>query len=165
MNMTISPELLDRIRNINWFSNCGNPVSAVSDFKISYVKSWKEAKTYYSEQNWSSTTLEVRNVFTAFLDKYYINEYQKWDDYVDIGWKVIDEEILSKLEQLKEKNKLDQKFINTVKWTILNAIMEDVYKEATDRPTFFLKLLEIYESGNFPCGWIGKWPEGSLVVY
>ena len=165
MNLSVSEELLKRIKAINWFNNCGDSLSIIKNFNVKHVKSWKEAKTYYSDKVWSSTTLEARNSLTEFLDKNYIIEYQKWDDYVDIGWKIIDEEILNKLEEIKEKNKLDIKFINTAKWVILNAIMEDVYREAKNRPTFFLKLLEIYESGNFPCGWIGKWPEGSLVVY
>ena len=165
MNMTISEALLERIRNTDWFHNCGNPVSAANDFKITYVKSWKEAKTYYSDQNWSSSTLEAANTLTEFLFKYYPNEYKKWNEYSAIARDFLNEELLNKLEQLKEDYKLDLKFISTIKWATIHAIMEDVYKEATDRPTFFLKLLEIYELGNFPCGWIGKWPEGSLVVY
>ena len=43
--------------------------------------------------------------------------------------------------------------------------MEDTYKKCKKRPVFFLHLLEIYESGNLPCGWEGKWPDGKLIVF
>ncbi len=165
MNMTISPELLDRIRNINWFSNCGNTVSTASDFKITYVKSWREAKTYYSDQNWENTTLDARNELTSFLSQNYQSDYQEWNNYTSKLRTSILPNLITKIDSFKKDYSLGDAFIHSVTWDILNAIMEDVYGEVADRPTFFLKLLEIYEAGNFPCGWIGKWPEGSLVVY
>ncbi len=165
MNLSISEELLNRIKKINWFSNCGQESEIDSINTINYVKSWKEAKKYYQHQNWETTTLESRNVLTSFLSKHYNKEYQEWNNFTSVCRKFISDELSPELEKYKNTNKLDDDFIHCIKWDILNAIMEYVYKDAVDRPTFFLNLLEIYESGNFPCGWIGKWPQGILVVY
>jgi hypothetical protein len=52
-----------------------------------------------------------------------------------------------------------------VQWDILAALMEHAYLGSGHRCFFFLELLSVYEAGHFPCGWIGPWPQGKLVVY
>jgi hypothetical protein len=68
------------------------------------------------------------------------------------------------LIDVRDANGLDKVFVDSVLWDLLGAIMEFYYGQCKNRPEFFLDLLKIYESGNFPCGWIGEWPNGKLIV-
>jgi hypothetical protein len=43
--------------------------------------------------------------------------------------------------------------------------MENSYLQSGHSAFFFLELLTVYESGHFPCGWQGEWPQGKLLVY
>ena len=166
MGLIISNEIQDRIKKIDFFSNCGKMLKIKTSYNIKYVKSWKESKTFYSDQNWENTTLEAGNELTSFLSKGHPDQYnQKWNEMVRLAKATVINDILPKIEEYAKINSLDKGFINCVKWDILGAVLEDIYKEYKKEPIMFLKLLEIYESGNFPCGWIGTWPEGSLVVY
>ena len=163
--MKLDNNVLERIKNINWFENCGMQVNTQIDIPIVYVNSWKDAKETYQLPDWENTTLEARNELTSFLHGKFRAQYSSWNQLVRDAKTFIDVEVMPKINIIKEKNNLDQIFIDCVKWDILNAIMEGTFKNCNLRKTFFLDLLTIYESGNFPCGWNGKWPEGSLLVY
>jgi hypothetical protein len=43
--------------------------------------------------------------------------------------------------------------------------MQNSYLQSGNSAFFFLELLTVYESGHFPCGWQGEWPQGKLLVY
>lgn len=163
--MKIDQNILDRIKQINWFTNCGQAMQ--NEIQISYIKvyNWREAMRNYQDLNWENTTLEARNELTTFLHSKYRDQYSKWNNIAKEARMFIEMNILPEVENYREKNKLDKVFINCVKWDILNAIMESTYSKCNHRPVFFLELLKVYESGNFPCGWHGEWPEGNLIVY
>ena len=55
--------------------------------------------------------------------------------------------------------------VHSTRWDVLSALMENAYLESGHRCFFFLELLSVYEAGHFPCGWLGEWPEGKLIVY
>ena len=66
---------------------------------------------------------------------------------------------------IAQAHKLTKVFLTTVQWCLLGALLEDAYKECNPPVRFFTDLLDIYEAGHFPCGWVeGKWAEGKLVV-
>jgi hypothetical protein len=53
--------------------------------------------------------------------------------------------------------------------------IEDVYGQFSmilrfravygNAPNFYNRLFQIYKSGGHPCGWVGKYPDGKMVVY
>ncbi|ATP40187.1 hypothetical protein CSE16_09085 [Solibacillus sp. R5-41] len=163
--MEIDQDILNRIKQINWLTNCGQTLQ--NEMQISYTKvyNWKEAMRNYQDSNWEKTTLEARNELTVFLHNKYRDQYSKWNSIVKEARMFVEKEIIPKIENYREKNELDKVFIDCVEWDILNAIMESTYSKCNHRPVFFLELLKVYESGNFPCGWDGGWPEGNLIVY
>jgi hypothetical protein len=163
--LKIDKEILDRINKINWFENCGKSLKIELSIDIVYINSWEEAKEHYHDENWESATLEARNELTSFLQKNYRSQYVLWNKLVKEAKEFLDKQVVPKIELQREKNDLDQLFLECVKWDILNAIMEHTYLKSSDGPVFFLELLKVYESGNFPCGWKGKWPKGTLLVY
>ncbi|KGR82244.1 hypothetical protein [Lysinibacillus odysseyi] len=163
--MDIDQDILNRIKQINWFTNCGQALENDMRFSYTRVYNWKEAMRSYQDPNWEHATLEARNELTAFLHNKYRNEYAQWNKIAKEVRAFIEKEVIQEVENYREKNELDQAFIDCVKWDIANAILESAYSKCNKRPTFFLELLKVYEAGNFPCGWDGKWPQGNVIVY
>lgn len=163
--MKIDEKVLDKIRRIDWFHNCGHNLKNDINFAFSYVENWNEARKHYQDSSWENTTLEARNVLTTFLHGKYRNQYLKWNSLAKEVRVFLEEEIVPKIELYREKHALDKIFVDSVKWDILNAIMENAYMDCKNVPVFFQELLVVYESGNFPCGWEGEWPEGKLIVF
>lgn len=163
--MKVNNEILNRIRNIKWFENCGMNSEYSIKFSIVVAGTWKEASEYYSDPQWEDTTLEARNQLTELLSTGYKNEYSKWNSLSKEAKLFMDDEVMPLLHEIKEKKNLDQIFIDCVQWDILGSIMEDAYQNCSCRATFFSQLLSIYEGGHFPCGWEGEWPDGKLVVF
>ena len=163
--MNIEIEMINRISSIKWFSNCGKELNVQTDFDIKYVNSWTEAEKYYFQSSWEEKTLEERNNLTAYLFNKYGNVYSKWNSIVKEAKKFIDDEVEPKIQIIKEENNLNAIFIDYIKWDLLGAIMENEYLKCNGIPIFSLKLLEVYESGNFPCGWEKKTSKENLIVF
>jgi hypothetical protein len=163
--LSIEKEMINRIKFIEWCSNCGSIANIQLSYENKYVSSWSEAKKYYKQTSWEDKTLEAQNELTSFLFNKYRNEYSKWNSLVKEAKKFIEEEVVPKIKKIEEDNDLDTFFIDCVKWDILGAIMENEYKKCNGGPTFFLNLLEIYEVGNFPCGWDNSKKNGELIVF
>lgn len=100
-----------------------------------------------------------------FLHKKYSNRYDNWNKLVREAKAILEEQVFLTIGNLSQEHSLDEKWVGLVKWDILNAVMENAYQDCENRPTFFLDLLEVYEEGNFPCGWQGDWPKGELVIF
>lgn len=163
--MKINNEITERIKSINWFVNCGKPLERTISFNIHYINNSVEVVSLYKNTKWEDTVLEARNELTSFLHQKYINKYCEWNRLVREAKEFIKREVTPIIQEYVYSNNYDEIFINCVEWDILNVIMEYTYSECKNRPTFFLELLTIYESGNFPCGWEGKYPNGSILVF
>lgn len=163
--MNIGREIFDRINKIDWFHNSGNIFNDEIGYDIKYVSSWEEATNYFNQPLWEDITMEARNELTSFLSSKYRNDYCKWNTITKEAKSFLEKEVIPKINLIKEENKLDDVFVDCVKWDLLGAIMEYAYNGCKNRPTFFLKMLDIYEGGNFPCGWEGKWRDGKLIVF
>ncbi|AEV69721.1 hypothetical protein [Acetivibrio clariflavus] len=158
-------KFLNRILSIDWFNNCGNPIKQNINYTVIYVFSWDEAKRCYTDPVWEDTTLEASNALSEFLNNKYKSEFANWNKIAREGKAFLENNIVHKIEAFRESNNLDKTFTDCVKWDLLGAIMEASYSKCKNRPEFFLELLKVYESGNFPCGWSGKWPDGKLIIF
>ena len=163
--MTIDKEILERIKSIKWFINCGKNITENINFEKKYIKNWKNAIEMIKGDNWNNITLEANNILAEFLDNKFHSDFQNWNKIVRDGKLFLKENIEQELSKSCKENKINNDFLRSVLWDLLGAIMEDTYKKCKKRPVFFLHLLEIYESGNLPCGWEGKWPDGKLIVF
>ena len=161
----MTEEIKDRIKNIDWFSKCGNDHVIVTSFDVYAINSWHDASEYFAQEIWEERTLEAQNNLTTFLHDRYRREYSSWNEKAKEGRDFIQEEVVPRLISIKEAHGLTDLFLDCVKWDILGAIMEDSFKNYRFKDEFFTKLLEIYEQGNFPCGWVISDNKGALVVY
>ncbi len=165
MDILQDQAFLSRVRNIEWFSNVGNEIKRPSTFDIEYVKSWKQAKSAYLQNEWSEARITAKNEFTALLKKNHPDHYPHWDNLLRQARMFVQKEMQHLWETTQADNRLDEKFLTDVRTSVFYAFVERAYQDVVERQGFFLKILSIYESGNYPCGWKGDYPQGKLIVY
>jgi len=147
-------ELLDQIKKIDWFSNCGNEIFVHSQYKIQKFKSIEEVKKSINSIAWENTTLNASNNLSSYLDSINSREATNWNKTIEN----IKNELLF-LEDVAQifSNKYDFDIIDDLKWNFLMILTENHLKNIERKvPLFFNNLLEIYKAGNLPCGYKGK---------
>jgi hypothetical protein len=163
--MKIDYEIAQRIKDIDWFRNCGNKLNGITRFTIDNIYTVEEALYFCNTSKWEEITLDARNELTSYLREKYKSKYNEWNMQVKMAKDFIKSEVTPSIQKHKEIRHFDETFVSCVEWDVLGAIMEFKYRECKNRPTFFLELLRIYELGNFPCGWEGQYPIGRLIVF
>jgi hypothetical protein len=159
-------DLPTRIGTIGWFSNCGGPLALDLTMEIDRVRSWPMAMQACQSAAWENVELEARNQLTVWLHRNDLERYQAWNDIVTVHkTEVVTPLIKEKLVPFQLEGALDPIFVDSTAWDVLGALMENSYLSSGHQAYFFLELLWIYEAGHFPCGWLGNWPSGRLVVY
>ena len=118
--------------------------------------------------------------FAYDYEEYLIDEeYFTWQDIKDLQMANIKEEIY-KCEDYKIINKkLKEIGIKNISKIILSneckEIWDDVYSDLINcikaraivgkENFFFEKIIEVYASGGWPCGWEGNFPNGRMKVF
>ena len=162
----IRPEMKSRLKHIEWLRHCGDHFNVTSQLEIVSISSWAEAKKYHQSSDWDDTILEARNLFVASLSENCESELKHWNKITRSVRHYLNAEVLPELKVAHPDLNLGDNFVGNVQWNLLAAVMEDIYRECQlDSPRFFSELLNIYEAGHLPCGWIdGNWPIGKLIV-
>jgi hypothetical protein len=155
-----------RLRAIDWFSHCGDPLSLHLSMPVVQVSRWAEAEASCTDGVWENVELEAQNQLTLWLHQHDRLSYQRWNELVG-GFKsaVVKPLTEESWEPYQRQHGLDVAVVHSVQWDALGALMENAYLGSGHRCFFFLELLWVYEAGHFPCGWRGEWPRGTLVVY
>ena len=163
--ITLNPVLLDKIRGINWFHNVGAPLTSPQLIDTIQIRTWEEVQLYYHGEEWEDAKLEAQNALTSFLSRSHKAEYQEWNKLNAAAREFLKNDVEEKFQPYALAHNLDKVFLSTLQWCLVGALREDAYRECNPPVRFFTDLLDIYEAGHFPCGWVeGKWPEGKLVV-
>jgi len=159
-------DIAQRIASIDWFANCGNDITVDLTMPIRLVESWSVAVAEAERPEWENTELEAQNQLSVWLHHNARNDFQKWNDLVQQHKsKVLTPLIDTTIAALQARLPAAQVLVPSVQWDILGAMMENSYIHLRHPAVFFLELLMVYESGHFPCGWDGDWPDGKLLVY
>jgi hypothetical protein len=159
-------DVVGRVRTIRWFAHCGEPRDFDLTMAVEQVTSWPQASRALKSRAWATATLEARNQLTAFLSEHHPERDRDWNDVTErFKRDVVIPLTESVWEPYRQRRKLDIKFVHSVEWNILAALMENAYMDCRHGCFFFHELLTVYEAGQLPCGWIGDWPQGKLIVY
>src|SRR5262245_41503897 len=162
----VETDIASRVNLIDWFSQCGKPISLDLSMKTEQVTDWPNAIASCNDLAWENVELEAQNQLTLWLHLNDRVRYQKWNDLVAANKQaVLNPLIEGKVIPYQTKHGLDIVLVHSVRWDILGALMENTYLSSGHKAFFFLELLMIYESGHFPCGWEGDWPNGTLRVF
>lgn len=164
-HIEVNSSLLTRIEQINWFSTCGIVFNANIDLQYTQVEGVKAAFKHCSSHDWENATLDARNILTAYLSAYHPLEDRCWNSLAINARNFIREKVVPRIE-IAFDGTLPKKCTNVIEWDIHSAIMEDAYAFLNHPSIFFSQLLQIYEAGHLPCGWVGgEYPNGKLLIY
>jgi hypothetical protein len=159
-------DLSARVKIFDWFSHCGEPLTCDLSMPVERVRGWPEAMASCKDGVWENVELEGQNQLTLWLCRHDHQNYQRWNELVrSFKAAVINPLTEERWEPYRQRHSLDCAVIHSVQWDVLGALMEHANLGSDHRCFFFLELLSVYEAGHFPCGWVGEWPQGKLVVY
>jgi hypothetical protein len=159
-------DLPGRLRAVDWFSHCGEPLSGDLSMAVVQVSSWPEAVTSCTDGGWANVELAAQNQLTRWLHQHDRDRYQNWNQFVgEHKAAVLDPLTEQKWVPYQKAHGLDIAVVHSLQWDVLGALMEHSYLGSGHRCFFFLELLSVSEVGHFPCGWRGEWPQGTLLVY
>lgn len=151
---------LDKLRQAAWFSYVG-----VKDTEAAIVlSSWGEAIESCSSLEWENLCLEAVNQYCERLVERSRERFQRWNDLVVEMKPLVQSLVREKTKRVVEENELPKIFLDTIDWDILHVCMEAEYADVYP-PGFFASQAYWYVKGHFPCGWVGEFPDGKLVVY
>ncbi len=157
--------MLGRLANLPYLEHCGEPCD----------EPWAAAKVRDMQSAIFGNGVE----FGAFK-ALHVNELEEWvaknqpDDFItDLRKRVtpalaeiVGERIWPKLPT--NIRRADADTIRQVKALFLSDLLYIVLDSSYGPPApagIYSRLLDAYASGHYPCGWIGEYPEGRLVVY
>jgi len=151
---------LSELEKSIWFRNVG-----VKDTdKAIILSSWDEAIKHCSEPNWEDLCLEATNRFSELILRKSKERYNKWNEIVeDIKENTISL-VKSKIEHIVKKNHLPSILEDTVQWDILHLCIESEFADIVE-PGFYASQAYWYVAGHFPCGWMGDFPDGKLIIF
>lgn len=154
-----------RLAGIDWFSNCGKDFSLDLTMPVKTVKSWDDATRLCQSMQWAHARLESLNQLRVWLHENDKANFQKWNEVVAKHQNTTIAVLAPTIKQLQIRQSLDTAVVDNVLGDILQALLENSYLSSGHSEFFSLELLTVYEAGHFPCGWLGDWPDGHLIVF
>ena len=108
--------------------------------------------------------MEAANQFRSRLLERSKKRYREWNEVVEAVKPESARLVREKIERVVSENQLPKVFEDTVQWDILHVCMEAEFADVYP-PGFYASQAYWYVAGHFPCGWKGRFPAGTLVVY
>lgn len=149
---------------IPWFDAVGQPVTTALPFSIIQVATWAEAFACWDDA-WEARRSRAYGDLRTYLARHDPDRLEGWSEIVrSVKGRSIGPLEARAWRPLTSIHEVHPLLPDLVSWDVLIAAMEHEYRRIPGRPVFYLHLLEVYRLGHFPCGWVGDWPEGVLVV-
>ncbi|WP_374966110.1 hypothetical protein [Lysinibacillus sp. RS5] len=156
-------DIQERIVKIDWFSKCGEISIVNTNLNYGFVKNWSEVSKKCNN-HWDNFKLGIRNELTSSLHENWRDQYREWNNITSEAKSFLNEDVLHKIAQYLNDKGIDENVFESIEWDLLTSMMEYSYCSYTGFG-FYTELLKIYESGHIPCGWKGKWPEGTILIF
>ena len=65
--MKVNIDVINRIKRIKWFENCGNILEITLMYDVSYAKDIKSVIKHISSTRWENIGIEEKNRLTSYL--------------------------------------------------------------------------------------------------
>lgn len=161
--MQLDLSIFETMKTVPWFSRCGTPSENIG-FDVEWLSEWSQAQESLESPEWKMIETDALGNLTAFLATKHASKYQGiWNRLVREATPKIEALFIPAAVAYQQERQLRKTFLNYVRWDCLGIIMESTYKPCRP-PVFYTKFLSIYQSGHFPCGWKGQWPEGRPIL-
>ncbi len=138
---------IDELLAVDWFASLEHP-DIIAASALSH--------------EWEDFTLERRNDLSALVSLRLQQRGSEWNKCARAFSAFFDEHLGPSVSQRLAEAQLPAELLKVVAWDIVSYMQELNYADIR-RPSFFQSLWLSYQSGRFPCGWDGDYPEGTLV--
>jgi plasmid stabilization system protein ParE len=159
------PKVLDAIQRLTdakWFRSVDEPIR---DGKVIQVHSWKEASRYYSSNDWEDVANEAGNDLHAIGDTLHPDwSASRWNRRVKEIKRQVEPMVEERVVPIIRDQKISELLEACVKWDLVAFCEASEFRDEAPE-SFYLNIGEWYLSGHLPCGWVGAYPEGKLVVF
>lgn len=171
---------LKRIDKIDWFSNCGKKYDAELPYDYVLEENLAIVQKNFLKANNYAGIITIENLFQEATHRTY--SYLRNNEKINLSvenldvndWVQLRERIIAKLnaydfEKIDEKcnqNLELEKPVDGFAFKLLVATMMEIYckKIFPEIPTFYEKIIQVYEDGHLITGWSGKFPSPYLFV-
>lgn len=169
-------ETIALLENIDWYGAYGDAIAQRVDWVAASTIS--EAKESALSDQWLSFRLMVSNRMHRQASQTNYDRFSKWNAVaVEIQQAVtpLVERVVRIWVDVRGPSKKER---ISVAWDIQGICMEAEFSDLLSPLFFQPRLLDCYESGHMPCGWLGpmvdeRWagasseplPEGKLLVF
>jgi hypothetical protein len=155
--------LLRTLGRNEWFARVGKKERD----RVTVLSSWDEAVLSRGSGQWLDTHTEAKNLISSRLlevEDEASPYFRKWNKRVDKINPDVTRVVQPNIAKVIERQQLPD---TIAKWIEADIVLACVELECADLcpPLFFGSLAHWYMRGHFPCGWLGDFPEGELVVY
>lgn len=139
---------VDELLAVDWFASVGRP-ELITESALS--------------RDWEEFTLERRNDLTSIVSLRLQQRGSEWNKCARAFKGFFDEHVAPTVTRRLVQVHLPAELLMVVEWDIVSYMQELNYADV-QRPSFFRSLWSAYQSGRFPCGWQGNYPEGALIL-
>ncbi|MEL6272781.1 MAG: hypothetical protein AAFU54_14635 [Chloroflexota bacterium] len=155
---------LETLQNINWFTSVGEPI----DESVLRAFSWENVVSHRLEEEYDDLQMEIRNEISLAayftVDSGKPESSRNWNKIMLEIKSLIDPVVRSKTKPYITKYDLSLWFETRVAWDMSHIAIAIEYSDV-HTSSFYEQLHKWYLAGHFPCGWKGKYPSGSLIVF
>lgn len=152
----LDESLKQRLLNIAWFENCGDPakVSVIAATGYRHVADRNEALASLTAQKTEDDDLEWSNELRWALKQKGHFELRRWNDLAAVGREFSRSVLLPLLRpKLASMGLADPAIANSIEWHVLHMFQEADNFKALKSHAFLDSYLPVYEHGFIPCGW------------
>ncbi len=157
--------LIDRYKDIAWFSQAGTPNNeyfvvndAVEVFdkpELQMFELWNSKSRELEEQAYVVINdSEIEEIFTEVASEVGVQVQTGMQRYFDR--REIKTENMEMNADLGLWPEIQGVVLRDLAWAAVEVVIE--------KPGFFSNLITLYSAGRWPCGWQGEYPVGRLVV-
>lgn len=149
------------LRECAWFSQVGRqPVE-----NMLQVRTWLHAVACCASLSWENAQIEALNELGAKVQmKDRTRYFGVWNPLAKEATKAADALIADLLMPILHREKLPGIIRQRISHDLSGIYLEFEYSDIAT-PGFFTRLAEVYQSGHFPCGWEGEYPDGRLIIF
>jgi hypothetical protein len=158
-NEATNNELLLKLEQVEWFSNCEKPLEANPEVQV--LSGWPSVMEVSFSQPSEDARLEAQNELSVQLDAHHREAYQTWNSKIREIRPLIDRLVRTKLATPAVQSRIprDAELYSVIRWDLVGLCMAHEYEDLVGISKYYELIERFYLIGRFPCGWVGEVPD------
>ncbi|MCE9582628.1 MAG: hypothetical protein K8T20_09065 [Planctomycetes bacterium] len=142
-----------------WFAKAGMTEKA----PVQWAPAWADAAKACSDPAWEQISrLSATMLFEAVVKGLPDGAFN-WTKAVVEFQPLVADLLKRKAGEVVKREKLPPVVLSSLAWTVQHALLEAEFSDAVGHGWFGALAVWLVR-GHFPCGWVGKWPDGGTLV-